>query len=375
MPHSFFPPSGASFWSKCNLWPTMSLKYPEPETQEAAEGSAAHWVGWEILAGRKPKEGDATPISGQVVTDEMLDGGDLLARTICALGQDARECLHVEQPIAIPFIHETCFGTPDCWVVERGANWKLNIIDYKFGHGFVDEFWNPQGLCYLSGIMDKLSNDWGIGPGILDQNLTVSFTVVQPRCFHKGKPVRTHTFNAAAARPYLNQLRAAAEFALMPEPNATTNENCGYCPGRHSCSTLQLAAGRDAEYATNRTPLELSPAAAGLELKMLTRALARLEARVDGLKQVTEANLKAGRSVPYYRLDPTLGRAKWTLPEEQLITIGKLFGADLSKPGVITPNQAEKAGVSKDVIKAYSIQPAGMKLVPDDPADARKVFE
>jgi Protein of unknown function (DUF2800) len=373
MSHSFFPPSGASSWQHCAQWPTMNLTHPEPETQEAAEGSAAHWVGWEILADRKPKEGSATPISGQVVTDEMLDGGDLLARTITTKGIIMPA---IEQTIAIPSIHESCFGTPDAWGFNPDDRWHIHIIDYKFGHGFVDEFWNPQGLCYFAGILASISDKWNMGEGVLDQKLKVSFTVVQPRCFHKGHPVRTHTYMAADARPHLNRLRAAAEAALMPNPIATTNENCGYCPGRHSCSTLQLAAGRDAEYATNRTPLELSPAAAALELKMLTRALERLEARVDGLKVVTLANLKAGRSVPYYRLEQGYGRAKWTLPDDQIITIGKLFGADLTKPKLITPNQAKAAGVAESVVKAYSaIPPTELKLVPDNPADARKVFD
>jgi hypothetical protein len=55
--------------------------------------------------------------------------------------------------------------------------------------------------------------------------------------------------------------------------------------------------------------------------------------------------------------------------------MGQLFGVDLSKPGVKTPKQAKKSGVDEAVIKAYSITPLGsIKLVPDNPADARRVF-
>jgi hypothetical protein len=121
--------------------------------------------------------------------------------------------------------------------------------------------------------------------------------------------------------------------------------------------------------------LDLSPEAAGLELKLLMRALERLEARVEGLKELTTVNLKAGRQVPYFRLEPGQGRAAWNLPDAQIITIGKMFGADLSKPGIVTPNQACKLGVDENIVKAYSFSPStGFKLVADNAADARKVF-
>ena len=55
--------------------------------------------------------------------------------------------------------------------------------------------------------------------------------------------------------------------------------------------------------------------------------------------------------------------------------MGSLMGVDLSKPGVLTPKQAEKAGVDEGVIKAYSVTPLGqIKLVPTNPSDARRVF-
>ena len=55
--------------------------------------------------------------------------------------------------------------------------------------------------------------------------------------------------------------------------------------------------------------------------------------------------------------------------------MGQLMGADLSKPGVVTPKQALKLGIDEAVIKAYSLTPLGsVKLVPDTAADARRVF-
>ena len=366
MSHAYLPPSAASTWALCAAWASMNARYPSSANAEADEGTAAHWVGWEILAGRPCVKG--SPPGGLIVTDEMLDAGEMLVDTIHSRAVGCEGEGVVEKQIPIP-IGTGNFGTPDYWNASF-AQRRIEIVDYKFGHRFVDEYFNFQGLAYLAGILAQL----GIN-GDQDELWTISFTVVQPRCYYKGQPVRTHTFKLSEARPYFNQLAMMAEAATLPNPTATTNPHCGDCPGRHSCSALQQAAYSDAEFATNRTPLDLSPEAAGLELKLLMRALERLEARVEGLKELTTVNLKSGRHVPYFRLEPGQGRAAWNIPDAQIITIGKMFGADLSKSGVVTPNQAKKMGVDESVIKGYSFIPStSFKLVADNAADARKVF-
>lgn len=368
--HAFLPPSSASSWALCALWPTMNQRYPREASAEAAEGTAAHWAAWEILANRECKEGTAAP-NGQIITEEMLDGADLLVDIIRAR---IPAMPHIEDQIAIPFGTGN-FGTPDVWAVSSHRQ-QIEIIDYKFGHRFVDEFWNFQGLCYLAGIVEILSKLWRIGPGLMDQQgLTVSFTVVQPRCFYKGKPVRTHTFQLIEAREHFNRLANMAEASTVSAPVATTNVHCIDCPGRHACSALQLAAYSDAEVSNARSPVDLTPEAAALELRFLSRSLDRLEARVDGLKELVIANLRAGKGVPYFRLEPGYGRKSWTIPDGQVIAIGQMFGKDLSKVAVVTPNQASKAGIDESVVAANSFTPStALKLVAENPADARKVF-
>lgn len=367
MAHAFLPPSGASSWSKCAMWPTMNRQFPHREKSEAAEeGTAAHWVAEMLLANTPVTVGSVTP-NGITVTDEMVEGAELLADTI-----DARTHgwpLKIEQYVPIPFIDSETFGKPDVYAIAPG-NFGIEIIDYKFGFKFVDEYFNLQGLLYALGILNSINVGWNTW-----EKLNIAFTIVQPRCYGHGNPVRTHEYVLQEAVPYWRKLQAAAEAAKSPNPTATTGSHCGYCPGRHACSALQIAAYNDAEYSNQRTPLELSPAAAALELKLLMSALARLEARVDGLKELTIANIRAGKQVPYFRAEPGYGRQTWTLPEQQIIAMGQMFGKDLSKPGVVTPKQAEKAGVDPAVIKAYSQIPStGFKLVAENPTAAARTF-
>ncbi len=372
--HSILPPSGAGVWKLCGLWVAMNQAYPQPDTPESLEGNAAHWVFAEMLAGRPVSEGMQAP-NGVFITDEMIEGGELVVDTVRArMPVERFGAPRVEEPVAIPSIHPQCWGTPDIWAFSA-APLVLEVVDYKFGHRFVDEYENDQGVAYIAGLVDVLAAKFGEGSGLFDQRLKVNFTVIQPRCFYKGAPVRTWSVLASDLRGHINQLVGAAELALMPNPPAVTNSECRDCPGRHACPALQQAAYADAEFATRSSPVELPPAAASLELRMLERSLERLQARVDGMREAVVTYIRQGHSVPFHRAEQGYGRQQWTMPTEQVYAMGQLMGVDLSKPGVKTPKQAIKLGVDEAVIKAYSVTPLGsLKLVPDNPADARRVF-
>lgn len=358
--HSFLPPSGASAWSKCALWATMNAKYPESNTTSAEEGTAAHWVMSELLAGREVDEDTLSP-NGVTITGEMIEGAELVCSTVDALIGTDRDVLNVEQTVSIPAIHPDCFGTPDVYACLDHKH--LVIIDYKFGHRFVDEYFNTQGLLYMLGIIGK----WNAVPD------TVSFTIVQPRCFYRGAPVRTHTYYVNHATAYLSAIREAAERATAPQPTATTGEQCEHCPGRHACPTLQRAAYSDAETSTDQQPVDLTPSAAALELRMLERALLRLNARVEGLRELTVGNLRNGAHVPHYKLEPTRSSTKWTVPPAQVI---KKLGKKASVPKVITPTQARKLSLDESIISGMvDIIPGGLRLVESSNKDAARVFK
>ena len=349
----------------------MNKNYPKEDTQESKEGTAAHWVAWAVLANQPIKVGAEAP-NGVIITDEMLDGADMLVDIIRSKFPDG--LMNVEQTLQIPTIHRDCFGTPDTWGFDAGKR-LLKCIDYKFGHRYVDEYENEQGILYIEGAMTQLSEQLDIGPGRLDQMITVEFTIVQPRCYYKGKPVRTWTFAGSDIRGILNDLRLAAELAYEPEPTMTTNSECGHCSGRHVCPAFQKAVYSDMEMSEKSLPFELPPEAASLELVLLERAMQRIQGRISGLEEVVLANIKSGKAAPFHTTAQTFGRQRWTLPDEQIIAIGQMYGKSLSKPGTVTPSQAIKLGVDESVIKAYSVvPPGGVKLVPLDSKEVSKVF-
>jgi len=370
--HAYLPPSAAHTWSECALWATMNAKYPQESSSEADEGFAAHWVAWEMLVGSPMTLNTPAP-NGLLTTEEMLEGGDLIVDCISTRSNGNQ--VHVEERISISSIAPGMFGTPDAWSFDAKLC-HLEIFDYKFGHRFVDEYWNPQGLCYLSGIVDVLSTLYKVPPTDWEPYMTVAFTVVQPRCFYRGNPVRTHEFRLSECRSYFNALANAAEASRVANPIAKTNEHCGDCPGRHSCSALQKAAYAAASYSSKRNVVELTPSDAALELKMLSTALGSLTARVEGLKELTIQNLTNGKQVPYYRAEPGQGRQTWNVPAAQVIALGQISGISLAKqPEAVTPNQAKKLGVNEALVNSLSFTPStATRLIPETASDAAKVF-
>lgn len=361
--HSFFPPSGAKAWRKCAAWPSMQQRYPQEDTEESKEGAAAHWVAWGVHAGQEMREGMVAP-NGVIVTVEMLEGADTVVAEINKLSNPK-----IEQTVIIPRVHANCFGTPDVWAFDPLTG-ILTVVDYKFGHRFVDEYENEQIISYVAGILEEIEEG-----GVSEEFVTVKAIIVQPRCFYKGKPVRTWTFKASAIRGIVNDLHRAAQYALDADPLAVTNSECGDCSGRHACSVFQKAIYSDMEMSGRSVPFDLPPAAASLELALLERAAERMKGRITGLQQLVEANAKVGLPTPWHALEAAYGRPKWTLPDEQIIAIGQMYKKDLSKPGVVTPKQAVKIGVDEAVIKAYSSVSSSMKLVSFDPKNVSKIFK
>jgi hypothetical protein len=372
--HAVLAPSSAARWVKCAGSVTLSILYPEgDDTPEAMEGTAAHWAFAEMLEGRLIDVGLVAP-NGVVLTEEMIEGAEMYVDDIeTTLGKPWMKYLQVEQRVDIPSVHAANWGTPDTYLFAHNPTTgaaTLYLWDYKFGHGYVDVFENWQLIDYAAGVLDSLQID-----GHADQYLDIVMRVVQPRSYHRDGPVREWRVKAADLRPYFNKLRAAAEAAMLPEAPCVVNPECKHCSARHVCEAFTGAAYRAADLATRSVPLELSPAAMGLELRMLKAAQATLDARITGLEQAAFSRLTRGERIPFFALEATVGRQVWSKPLPEVFALGAMFGKDLAKPAAITPKQAEKAGIDPALVALYSMTPAGsLKLVPDDGTTARKVF-
>lgn len=370
--HSKLPPSSAARRVACPGSRGLEERYPEDkESPHAREGEAAHWVASEMLRLRSIPPGNAP--NGEPITEEMYEGAELYFSSIMSVinnygDLDLLKLLHIEERVDISRIHPDCWGTPDCWLF---ASNELHIWDYKYGHGFVDVFENWQLIEYCAGILEKL----GVNEH-QDQRIWVNFYIVQPRNYHRDGPVRVWGIKASDLRGYFNILEAKELEASQPIASCNPNPECAYCLGRHACEALQRSALSTADVTLLNTPWELSPASLGNELRYLRRAAELLDARITGLEEQTTSLIRRGERVPFFKLEQTVGRDRWKVDAQEVITLGEMLGHDLAKkPEAITPKQAIKLGVPEAVINSYIEKPHGsLKLVLDEENNARKIF-
>lgn len=365
MSHAKIAPSALERIVACPGSVALSLPYEDlPPDEEAVEGNAAHWVLAELLAGTEHPVGTATP-QGPLVDDEMIRGAHLFKRVVGdAVGVS-------EMPVPIERIHATeCWGTPDWWHYDAEKR-TLRVVDYKYGHKFVDAFENWQLMAYAIGIIDMLAADTDLG-------LSVNLTVVQPRSYHPDGPIRQWPTMASELRAYANKAEAAAEEALRPNARTMTGTQCAHCDGRHDCKTLQAAVSSIVDYVGRAERVALGAPALAMELRYLDQANELLEARRTGLNAAGESMLRSGTVVPGYRMGQTRGATKWSAPLEEIAaTLEALGHPSVRKPlALVTPTQAiQELGIDESVIKAYSsFIPGRMRMEPEPVKQARKIF-
>jgi len=363
--HAFLPPSGAGAWVRCPLWPTMNRLYPETEVKAPSlEGTAAHWVMRMNFAGMMPAVGDVAP-NGVRVDEEMQEGAELLRKaTIERGGKDWQQYARVEQRVQIPQVHATeNSGTPD---ISLLLPLHLHVIDYKYGHGFVDAEENWQGLNY--------SASWR---PILSDAHKVTITIVQPRAYHPLGSVRSWTFDRELLDKRIFQLQMAADEATGDAPQAKPNpDSCEHCPGRHACSGLVAAAGHVMQRAYTPIPVNMTGEQMGLYLRNLSAAKSLLDAHVSGLEEQIEARLRMGDRVPYWKLQKSQPRLSWDLSDREIIEMGRHLQLNLEKtPVAVTPLQAIKAGFPEEAINDFAQRKgASTSLKPDDGRDILRIF-
>ncbi len=362
--HAILAPSSAYCWVECPGSRALRQAYPEREDSSAAmEGTAAHWVFEQMLAAKRVdavKAGQVAP-NGVEVTEEMLDGAEMFCDVV---GFDHGG--HVEKRVTMAkSVHAANWGTPDFYGLRNGI---LRVVDFKFGHRYVDEVENWQLIDYAAGAIEHLD----IRP---EHETGIEFTIVQPRHFGRAGPVRTWSTNIREIAPFIQRLKDSAHSAMQDNAPTLTGDHCRFCSGRHACEAAQKAALSVLEMSGSSIPLELPVPQAARELTSLMRAADIMQSRITGLSEQLLYAGRSGAQIPGYGVERAEGRQKWTKPVEEVIVLGQMMGIDLSKPSVITPKQSVKKGIPEAVVAGMSETPLGeWKLVATDPKKARKAF-
>lgn len=334
------------------------LTLDEDDTDDSREGTAAHEV-----AARLAQHGELMPVgsltsNGVAVTEEMIEGAELWADTVAPYLDGAR----IEQHIECMYVHRDCHGTPD--FAHGPTNGTLYVADYKFGHRYVDAFENWQLIAYAIGSM----------PSYLP-TMRVILRIVQPRSYHRDGPVREWVLSGHDLRDYAGILHSKCAEAESEAAQCIAGSQCYECPARHICEAALHAEQASLWLSGSTIPLDATVEAKAVRLLQIRRAADHLKQMESGITEDLTAAIRRGINVPGFTLAAGAGREKWTHEVAEVVALGAAMGVDVSKPGCITPNQARKAGLSPDIVAAYSERATGeVKLVEDDGSAMRRIF-
>lgn len=357
---------------------------PHVESEDEAEGTAAHLPAMAHASGNPWPVGAHFESGGKpwTVDHDMYNGAKMYARGMGGTHGNLR----LEDPVRASAIHiEHCWGTPDGWRSMApghyqpiiGFEWTppegahvIRVGDYKYGHRYVEIFENYQLLGGTVGVMERLE--------IFDFDTWVEWVLVQPRAYHRDGPIRVRRMQMSSLRALINHAHSRVEEALGPDPQCYTGPHCKDCDATAICTTLMNAGAHIVDYSSKALPEVMSPQAMGVELRILSDALKRLEARKVGLAASVEAVLRAGQPVPMWKLAPGRAPRTWfdNVTPEEIALMGDLAGVELRKPmAVCTPTQAIDSGIDENVMKNYADRPKGaLSLKPDSAAEVRKIF-
>lgn len=328
---------------------------PRPESDDAKEGTAAHWVGEMVLTGQAPDTislVDRRAPNGVIVTGEMAEYVDIYVDHIRGRGIADQK---IEHSFKFDAGGVDITGTSDA-VAFDGTT--MFVDDLKYGYRIVDAWENWQLLVYAMGAILSAPNH------VVPQRITMS--IIQPRPYHRGGPVRSWTIDYATLNEFYKQLCHHAALAATDDAPLQSGSHCHYCDARFECPAMQQAGMNAIDVICSGTNDVLSPGGLSIELTNLRRAKTVLESRLAALEEMAKERVKAGTIIPGYDIQRSYGHAKW-IPAVDAATLEALTGKVLSESKLVTPAEAKRRGVSDEIVKAFTERPDnGFKLVQVD---------
>jgi len=195
----------------------------------------------------------------------------------------------------------------------------------------------------------------------------INMTIHQPRPYHEEGRVRSIEIDIAHLNEYYQLICQVMNRYARGDKTLATSKSCKYCEAGGVCPALNRAANKSLDVIlTNWSEKTLTNEEVAEQYELLEKAYELVELRFKSVEQLAISRLQANQIVPGYAYEMTFGDRKWksnVTPE----SIKVLTGVDVIKSDMMSPNQAEKAGVSKKLTAALTEKPSkGSKLVKKD---------
>jgi hypothetical protein len=320
------------------------------ESSAAKEGKMAHALG-EYLINTMARSGNPSP----EVPKEM-DGVVLPVDMKIKISDYAHLCyswmrraavlggpnLYVEREVDCGFLEEGITTRVDFALFDK-KNGMLTVADLKYGHRQVEARGNPQLVIGARAILDELEKR---GESVKN----VSLNIYQPNGPSASMPLDQWPLSGEE----LVELSERVKTLYDTEGDSLTpGHHCRNCEARGGCDAVRAALYEswDVMAMYNKIPEDLP-------VETLENMMAEMEMFKDllrgyqtGLEAMAVSRLKAGECFNLWEYSTSLSNSKWNYPEKDIIEMGKSFGLELEKRTVLSPRQAEVAGMPKEVVE------------------------
>lgn len=336
-------PSGSSIWTQCDAYPRMVSNIPTPpDSDPSREGTCAAWLAELVLTGQIKRCRDAIGMmhaNGWVVDSEMVRHIQRYVDMIKSRGGS----IHTERRVTL---NQMIAGTPDSFaVIDRDG--ILHVDDLKYGYGLVEPERNTQVSIYAGAIVRMLT-----ARGVIIRRIVIG--IFQPRAWHPCGEYRTWAVLPEELMQFVRWIEDRGVLCQNPNPVARPGEHCRYCEAMTTCKASANALYRIYEDACADVQRHMSASELANELDFLAKIGAIIKGRSEAVMAEATARQAKGEHIPGWHKEPRKGDRKWTMDSASVKT---LTGFDVSKPGMMTPKEAEDAGMDPALVSRLTSRP------------------
>ena len=242
----------------------------------------------------------------------------------------------------------------------------LCIEDLKYGYGIVEVEKNWQLLGYAIGEVIRLGKAFD----------KISLKIHQPRAHHEDGSTREWVLTYAELLGYKEEIEVRMESIIKGEKGLQTSKHCKYCDAAaEACPAFNRLFYRALEVSTEFAQDSLTEDEIATQLNQTKRAEEVIKIKKDSLVELGVSRIKRGKIVPGYAQVDKFSLRTWNTgvtPD----SIEMMTGVKIIESKVMTPAKAEKAGVSKKLVKQLSARRlTGVKLERKNSTDiGNKIF-
>lgn len=325
----------------CNGSRLMGGFTPPVDTDDTVrnEGIAADWLVDQVFNMRFTAEEliDRKAENGVYITAEMVEYLEEYLKAVGTIGFGAQ-------------IEVNTSHAGHGWQVNGRADLTkyhapsqhLDVGDLKFGWGIVEPEDNWTLISHVFGWIAQ-------HPDKPVSSATI--TIYQPRPHHPGGHVRSVTLGGNMLAELYHRLTTTLS---NPSDALNTGPHCYKCPALATCPAARKAQMNAIDASEKAFVDNIDNANLSFQLDHVNRAMEALKQSQKAYSELALHRLRMGQIIPNYSCETGLTNRQWkqdVTPE----TIQMLTGINVRKPGdMITPNQAEKAGVLPEVVAAFT---------------------